>query len=173
VLEYAITRADLGGRDITLYLQRILTEANYYLSTTSEREMVRDLKETLCYVSLDIEAELKKMKSSLATAKETKRSYELPDAHLIHIDSERFRAPEAIFHPSFLGHEMCGVHELAFNSAIRCGIDLEKQMFSNVILSGGNTLFPGFVNRFRKEVMILQSSIDRPVLNIIEKLMRR
>merc|ERR1719334_1428269 len=75
----AIARLDLAGRDLTNYLMKILTERGYSFTTTAEREIVRDIKE--------------------------KKSYELPDGQVITIGNERFRCPEALFQPSFLGME--------------------------------------------------------------------
>merc|ERR1712130_149165 len=44
------------------------------------------------------------------------KSYELPDGQVITIGNERFRCPEALFQPSFLGMEACGIHETTYNS---------------------------------------------------------
>ena len=141
-LPYTILKYDISGRDLTDYLMKMLIERGYSLATTTEREIVRDMKEKLCYVALDFQNEMETtpqysktvtlgyydthqtaglcyesrystvgyydIPESTVPPSLLETNYDLPDGEVFTVGNERFRCPEALFQPSFLGIEAAG-----------------------------------------------------------------
>jgi len=123
---------DLAGRDLTQYMAKILQDSGITLTTSAEMEIVKSMKEKLCYVSLDFDDELKK--SQQGQCKEAE--FEMPDGSIVKVGTQRFRCPEVLFDPSKIGKEFGGIHKQTNDSIMRSDIDVRKDLYMNIVLSG-------------------------------------
>ncbi|XP_051896726.1 actin-like [Pristis pectinata] len=144
-LPHATFRLDLAGGGLTEYMAKLLAECGNPFSP-EERQVVRDIKERCCYVAQDYGEEI------LANENDYLTDYELPDGHVITIGNERFRCPEALFQPGVLGFADPGLHVLAVKSLERCQAEHQPELLSNIVLSGGSSMFPGFAERVQREL---------------------
>uniref|UniRef100_H3A4B0 Actin related protein T3 n=2 Tax=Latimeria chalumnae TaxID=7897 RepID=H3A4B0_LATCH len=140
-LPHVMQRLHLAGRDVSECLRMLLQERGYFFRTTAEQEIVREIKEKCCYIA-----------QGDAALQNLETHYTLPDGQVITIGSERVRAPEVLFRPELIGRDHYGIHESVFHSVLLCDVDLRKTLVGNIVLSGGNTLFPGLPMRLQNEI---------------------
>ena len=160
-LESTVLHSNFGGRDLTQYLCRILTEYDYsikilskdgyYTKTSMNQRIIKDIKEKLCYIALDFDKELKEYECAC---------YQLPDGTYISVGNQRFRTPEILFKPTIIGKESDGISKLLNESINECDIELRDDMYNNIVLSGGNTMFNGMAQRVKKEINYYSSKIN-------------
>jgi actin-related protein len=74
----------------------------------------------------------------------------LPDGQTITVGRQRFRCPEALFKPMLIGKEMPGFHEMSYQSILKCDVDIRNELYSNIVMIGGTTMYPGIPERLRK-----------------------
>jgi len=132
----------LGGRDLSDYLAELLLQKGHHFTTCAEREIVNDIKEKLCFCSSGQEL----------PSNSLDRIYEFPDGSGITVNTERYQCPEVLFDPSLLGKETQGFHSLLSKSIKRCSTETRKDMHTNIILSGGSSVFPGLPERLAREI---------------------
>ncbi|GAV01543.1 hypothetical protein RvY_12239 [Ramazzottius varieornatus] len=144
-IPHSIQRTDIGGRDVTEWMRWLLMKEGHTFHTSPEFEVVRQIKERMCYLALNPDKEEQQEKEATA-------SYQLPDGSIIDIGPARFRTPELLFQPHLFGHEWPGIHEVLHNAIRKSDLDLRKTLYSNIVLSGGSTLIRGFGDRLLQEV---------------------
>lgn len=135
------TQLDLAGRDVTNYLGKLLEPQ--YPQYATDYDLVNEVKKELCYVA----------RSSDSRA--YPNSYKCPDDKYIAIDKERAQCPEILFNPSLIGMSSPGIHELCYQSVMRCREDIHKELFENIVLVGGNTFYSGIAERLQEEIAAL------------------
>jgi actin-related protein len=151
-IPHAVKKNYIAGRAITDHMVNLLTADGVAEQggKSAWRQIVGKIKETTCFVSLDPEAD--KAKASEST--ELQKQYELPDGQTVPINAPRFMGPEALFNPGLIkeGDEAPGMHTMTYESIVDCDIDVRTDLYSNIILSGGTTLYEGLPDRLEKEL---------------------
>jgi centractin len=144
-LPHSVTRSDIAGRDVTRQMQLLLRRSGLSFTTTAELDLVKRMKEESCYLTrtsiVDDSAE-----------KDSRTPYTLPDGQTFNLSSERYQAPNVLFDPSLIGSEASGVADVLIDSIMKSDIDLRSTLFSQIVLSGGSTLTPGFGDRLLHEL---------------------
>merc|ERR1719419_707907 len=141
-LPHAIHSNDIGGANLTeWFAQKFNLESNV--------ESARDIKEKLCYIALDYDEEMKKAAAENSVHEE----YELPDGKKIIIGTERFEGPEMmLFKPNMANMDTSGIHKLVADSIYKCDLDIRRDLFENIVLTGGNTMFRNIGRRLKREM---------------------
>eukprot|EP01041_Mallomonas_annulata_P001837 gene1837-3552_t len=163
VPQHLIRRMDVAGRHVTDYLIKLLLIRGYAFNRTADFETARQIKEKLCYVTCDIDAE-RKLALETTCLMET---FTLPDGRVIKIGRERFEAPEALFNPSLIGSEKVGMSDMVFDMIQDADMDTRPMYYQHIVLSGGSSMYPGLPTRLEKDIKdryfkeILKGSTDR------------
>lgn len=78
---------------------------------------------------------------------------------MITISNKQFWHPEALFQPSFLGMESCSIHKTTSNSIMKHDINIQKDLYANMMLSARATMYPSIVDRTQMEIKALAPSM--------------
>ncbi|ETO11834.1 hypothetical protein RFI_25542 [Reticulomyxa filosa] len=171
-----IHRLDLGGRDVTDYIAKLLSQShNYEFTSPLDKEIIRQLKESVCHVAnVDYFHEL----SQIEVKADKAVWYELPDGNVckfffglsnefrnvqiffctscktqkIDVGTVQVKGPEIMFQPKLLNIDQTPVQDLVNESIMKCELAMRRELFNNIVLTGGNTMFSGFQQRLSHEL---------------------
>jgi actin-like protein 6A len=123
---------------VTEYLQNIKDDPSFEYFW--KKEIVRDMKEIVCNVSED------------AGSPPESISYELPDGKFVDLSNEKFSLVERLFHSIKDVNGFHGYHQMILDAISKTDLDVRKEMYMNIFVCGGNSLFNNFSERLQKQL---------------------
>ena len=148
VPQHLIRRLNVAGRHITRYLIKLLLLRGYSFNKDADFEVVRELKEKLCYVAYDTAKERALAQETTVLVEE----YTLPDGRKIKVGRERFEAAEALFNPDLVDCEGAGMADMVFDMIQAADVDCRPEFYKHIVLSGGSSMYPGLPSRLEKDI---------------------
>jgi len=88
--------------------------------------------------------------TNVAESSAFENSFELPGGNIIVIGIERFRCLEIVFQPNLTGLELDGIADTTFQTVVKCVVDVCKDVYANIALSEGTTMYPCISERMSK-----------------------
>ncbi|ELP90242.1 actin, putative [Entamoeba invadens IP1] len=85
-------------------------------------------------------------------ANKLEKIYKLLDKKEIKLGAERFEYTEQLFNPNKYGKDMNGIAVQANDSLMQIEPNLRTELYGNIMLAGGSTMMPGFVERFNTDL---------------------
>jgi len=164
VIGSCVKHIPLAGRDITKFTLQQLRDRKEPMPSEDALEIARTVKEKYGYVCKDVVQEFKKFdkkekddNGQWYMSNKFKKYVHKPSngGKPIEIDVgyERFLGPEMFFHPEFIHQDWrTPLDEVIDNAIQSCPMDYRRQLYKNIVLSGGSTLFDGFDKKLNKLV---------------------
>ncbi|KAE9615833.1 hypothetical protein Lal_00017614 [Lupinus albus] len=147
--KFGVEVVGLGALKLTGFLREKMELNNIRFESLYT---VRTLKENLCYVALDYEAEL---------SKDTQASFEATGEGWFTLSKERFQTGEVLFQPHLAGVQATGLHQTIARCMDRCHsaeLSGDSEWYKTVVLCGGTACLPGLTERLEKELHALLPS---------------
>jgi len=171
-VEAATKRLDIGGKLLTNYLKELVSYRQFNL--IDDTHVIEMARRKVCYASLNFQADLQRSVSQPRKASlDIRLKYALPNYHnvlegyiipleaeksdlsdlqVLEFCSERFVVPELYFHPSDVGLNQAGVHEVIEHSISLCPVEVQDILRQNIVVTGGNSQTKNMVARLSREL---------------------
>ncbi|CAD8141889.1 unnamed protein product [Paramecium octaurelia] len=148
-LRHQLSRLDVAGTACTNQMSQLLKDQILKMYTPLQKNRIaKTIKESLCYVALDPISEENKYQGNTQHSSQ----YILPDGNKLAIKEQKYQCPEILFNPNMAGYELPGIHQITYQSIFKSDRDLQQQLYNNIVITGGTTLFPGLQERLLKEI---------------------
>lgn len=154
-LKNTIPKTFYSGKDVTKYLSCMLSGHKQDTVTVDIEPFAKDMKEQFCFVSQDYKVDLLAAQSSdVFEAK-----YYFPNGEFVTLNRERLVPAESIFRPNIFNCNCPGIHAQIVRTLKLAEPNIRKCACANIVLSGGNTMFPGFNHRLQIELDKIMPSV--------------
>lgn len=157
VIGSCIKHIPISGRDITYFVQNLLKEREVGIPPEQSLETAKSIKEQFCYVCPDIVKEFTKYDKEPSKWLKKYDGINNITKQLFSVDVgyERFMGPEVFFHPEFANPDYTESLSVIVDEVIQnCPIDVRRNLYKNIVLSGGSTMFKDFDKRLKKEIKV-------------------
>lgn len=160
VIGSCIKHIPIAGRSITSFIQNLLREREIGIPPEQSLETAKAIKERHCYMCPNLAKEFNKydtepgkyIKQYTGVNAITKKEF------TVDVGYERFLGPEIFFHPEFANPDFTvPISETVDNVVQNCPIDTRRDLYRNIVLSGGSTMFKDFGKRLERDI---KKSVD-------------
>jgi len=147
-LHHDILHWDLAGCDPTVYLMKISPERGYSFTNTVRGRLSRCQRETLLHC----------FRLRHRTQIDCRKFRQDADPHALRRKDHHCRRRTfpllKCFPASFIGTQASGVHDTSFHNIMKCDVDIRVNLYANVVLSSGTTMFQEIGERMTKDLMM-------------------
>ncbi len=165
----AIKHVPIAGREVTMFIQQLLRDRSADTPLLSAvvgvdmLDLARSVKVNSCYVCPDIAKEFarfdeapSRLTQSIHIPPSALRGRAGDAASSFEVGIERFLAPEIFFSPEIAGGAFTTPLPTLVDAVVQsCPIDCRRDLYSNIVLSGGSTMFKGFGKRMQRDIRAL------------------
>ncbi|CAH0485609.1 unnamed protein product [Peronospora farinosa] len=176
-----VKRINVGGKLLTNYLKEIVSFRQW--NVMDDTRVMNDLKEALCYCSMEFENDLHRYH----TDRQERKHWILPDfvytfegrcrgddvkddepeideeqpvkapeeEQALEMGVEMITVPEVLFNPTDIGIHQAGIAEAIVQAVKTCPEELSDAFYANILLVGGNTKFKNFRQRLERDLRSL------------------
>ena len=163
VIGSCIKHIPLAGHDITKFVYSQLRERGEPVPPEVCMDVARKIKEDRCYVCKDLAREFARYDANPGKffKTHTGKHPRTGKPWTADVGYEQFLAPELFFNPEIYSSQHTRpLPEVVDDVIVKSPIDARRDLYSNVVLSGGSTMFRKFDRRLQEDV---QSIVDKRI----------
>mmetsp|Transcript_4053 Transcript_4053/g.14161 ORF Transcript_4053/g.14161 Transcript_4053/m.14161 type:complete len:420 (-) Transcript_4053:47-1306(-) len=155
VIGSSIKSVPIAGRDLTAFVQQLMRERGENIPPEDAMDVARKVKENHCYTCSDLAKEFAKHhrepEKYHKRVSGVKRATGVPWS--ADVGYERFLAPEVFFQPEiFSADYVTPLPELVNQAIVSSPIDARRNLYKNIVLSGGSTMYKDFGRRLQRDI---------------------